>query len=1084
MPSELIVFPSQRIHDVYWESAGTILPPRQATTLPRLIRQMLKEARPQLSPLSYPARLLLLQNLVEAYSAKEPSHFFSRIAATAGFLRHLSDFLSECKKALLSPQIFHRLAREGQLPQEERRRLQALADLFAAYQEALAAHQPPLADQDDMERHLAERLEAGERFLCLEGYDTLYVSHLTHLTPLRFRLLRALSGSMAARGASVGLSIIFDPEKPEGVFRFAAYTLTPIEKLGEELAAVNPPDFLSLHAVARPAPLAYLLEHLSRRYPYVRDPEDPPPPEGAERCVKLIRARGKYEEVEEVARRVRNLLEEGAPPHTIAVICRDLAPYGEIVEEVFTRYRLPFSFRRGFPCLASPLVRAILSVYDYLANPSDHLLAKVLLSVYFGYACGEAAQAARLLLPKLGAHPDFHDNPLLAVSRLTERAKRRLEEPTLHPQEKEMDAKLLQALALAEQTLSPFLQDIAPLQRAHSLSEHLLALQQLLARRRVRERLAFAHPRLLARDQRALALFFQTLDSLAAAARQVGFDPPQRPAQLLRLLREALSNAMVPTHTLLEGVQVLKVDDALGLTYDTVFVVGLTSHLFPRRAYEQPLLSEQLKEGVNRLLAPRRAFMPLPARYLEEAYLFFLAVLAARERLILCWHEQDESERPVVPSPYLQTVAEILQLPLSEVAQEKATSPGSFTSVPELPYCFNYLELLGRMALDLQAHERPKELQAKALEKAIQNHPRLATSYHFWRLRAQVEKEREEFFRQGEAPTKASGRLVCEKAKEWIRHRHLAPFLSPTRLESFGFCPYQFFAQHVLRIEEEEEPSEELTPLDEGSLYHQILERFLQQKKEKGEPVWREEDQELLDRVMEETARTFAKLHLSPLSAWLFKAKVESIRRHLATFFRYSLPEELKTARVWGSEVSFGYEGALPAVSLALDEELDPIAFRGRIDALFKAGNQLAVVDFKTTADLGGKRYKLLLHSQTGDIPDMIGKVGWQLPVYALAVQAGLDAHKLPITACLLALKAKPPKSKKSKSAKSNQAWLSLEWDEATRELFAQNASQTIARLRDGSFPVAPLEEEVSCPYCPFRSLCRFEPAEELEEEG
>ena len=58
----------------------------------------------------------------------------------------------------------------------------------------------------------------------------------------------------------------------------------------------------------------------------------------------------------------------------------------------------------------------------------------------------------------------------------------------------------------------------------------------------------------------------------------------------------------------------------------------------------------------------------------------------------------------------------------------------------------------------------------------------------------------------------------------------LTRVFSPTRLESWSKCPFQFFLGNVLSLSAWETPEDVLTisALDRGTLVHKILERFHQ----------------------------------------------------------------------------------------------------------------------------------------------------------------------------------------------------------------------------------------------------------------
>ena len=63
--------------------------------------------------------------------------------------------------------------------------------------------------------------------------------------------------------------------------------------------------------------------------------------------------------------------------------------------------------------------------------------------------------------------------------------------------------------------------------------------------------------------------------------------------------------------------------------------------------------------------------------------------------------------------------------------------------------------------------------------------------------------------------------------------------ISPTRLQSWATCPFQYFLASELKLHGLEEPDNELmiSPMERGSIVHQILERFTSTRRSDSEQV-------------------------------------------------------------------------------------------------------------------------------------------------------------------------------------------------------------------------------------------------------
>src|SRR5204863_323576 len=112
-----------------------------------------------------------------------------------------------------------------------------------------------------------------------------------------------------------------------------------------------------------------------------------PVPAAPDGSIRVVVAPSRYREVEAAGRAIRARLERGAPPERIALLARDLAVYGDLIEDVCRRYRIPVYFRKGRPLLANGLVKACLDVVRCVVEGFPRARLEALLdSDYLGAA--------------------------------------------------------------------------------------------------------------------------------------------------------------------------------------------------------------------------------------------------------------------------------------------------------------------------------------------------------------------------------------------------------------------------------------------------------------------------------------------------------------------------------------------------------------------------------------------------------------------------------------------------------------------------------------------------------------------------
>ncbi|HSR88054.1 MAG TPA: hypothetical protein VLL07_03795, partial [Pontiella sp.] len=154
--------------------------------------------------------------------------------------------------------------------------------------------------------------------------------------------------------------------------------------------------------------------------------------------IDFSRSSGAYGEIEDLARRICWQLETSPiPPGRIALVVPNIGAVQDIIPHVFSRFGIPYYFRRGRPVLSSPCVKAFLAwlsfplrperdaLIDLVRNPAvvfdrrEETVAKLLqappridlqaVSYFNGLESCSGKQAAALLQERI-AVPDDHFN--------------------------------------------------------------------------------------------------------------------------------------------------------------------------------------------------------------------------------------------------------------------------------------------------------------------------------------------------------------------------------------------------------------------------------------------------------------------------------------------------------------------------------------------------------------------------------------------------------------------------------------------------------------------------------------------------
>ncbi|HEU0234686.1 MAG TPA: PD-(D/E)XK nuclease family protein [Gallionella sp.] len=245
--------------------------------------------------------------------------------------------------------------------------------------------------------------------------------------------------------------------------------------------------------------------------------------------------------------------------------------------------------------------------------------------------------------------------------------------------------------------------------------------------------------------------------------------------------------------------------------------------------------------------------------------------------------------------------------------------------------------------------------------------------------------------------------------------------VSISAYNSLVACPYQFYARHILRLNELDEVQEGIEKRDYGERVHDILRRFHERYPQvSGHPA--DELEAVLRRISEEV---FADLLQQDFAA----------RAWLARWFA-ALPAYLE----WQEESEAeGWRYA--EAERAFDWELEGVRLRGRIDRLDVRGEEKRVLDYKTQSE---QVLRNKLREPGEDV---------QLACYAYAHEAA-DAAFVSI------------ENKKVKLAEPRHDVPLL------AQLNAERLVQAMGDIRGGAGLPANGIDAV-CGYCEMRGLCR-----------
>ncbi len=306
------------------------------------------------------------------------------------------------------------------------------------------------------------------------------------------------------------------------------------------------------------------------------------------------------------------------------------------------------------------------------------------------------------------------------------------------------------------------------------------------------------------------------------------------------------------------GPSALSSMSARGLSYRVVVVPGLVEKQFPLHRRQDPVLLDSERERLNEQ-AGHDPLRELPIRgrgASEERLLFRIAAGAARETLVLTYPRLDPATaRPRVPSIFVLDA-------LRAVTGDRQTYESLETSefVDRVPLSRRF------PASRTESLTREEFDGCSVLEAVHTGNARelayLLTAEGALRSRLEMELTRwsNPFFTKYDGALTSSAALEAARAVTGFGLRGPEPGkgMSATALEEYALCPFRFFVHRVLGIDPMEEPSDslEFSPLDRGSLYHEVLERFLRRMKSEDRLPLSDSALDELFRTIDEATRS------------------------------------------------------------------------------------------------------------------------------------------------------------------------------------------------------------------------------------
>jgi ATP-dependent helicase/nuclease subunit B len=748
----------------------------------------------------------------------------------------------------------------------------------------------------------------------------------------------------------------------------------------------------------------------------------------------------RYSEVYGIAAEIGRLNEAGTPLSDIAVVFPDLRGDYGLIEEVFGEFGLPWNAAVGPKLSRAPVIQFLVGIAGLVASGyTRENIVRFIASPYFRNDVVPGG-TSRLHAGEVDLVSRYAriDGPRPSWNKSLDWLHNELQEPE---KAKNYPGISVHTVERVQEGMRILIRDLDALSGTKSLRDHVKGFQNFLTTWNIPQRYTAPDELTKEREIEAYKKFSTRLEALATIS-WLAADERITQQDFSRFISSITEEQDEGARQDSDGVAVLGLRECPHLKFPVVFIGGLVEGTFPRLTTRLPF--------TNSLENTRMGTRSLAEILREEQYYFIAALLSAQKTVYLSAPLAD-GEKPLLTSAFFERVRmRTGDQPWPDAggivpASRRTAAVYAGTEIRDGKCC---------AALDVI----PGSMGVNDLVERI---------------------NMERFYRRGLCDSPYDGILSDEAIRTVLAERYgPAHVYSPTSLETYASCPFEYFLNRVINLKELPEVEPNLSPGDRGTAIHDILSTFYRQWRAAGKT--RVNPASLID-----ATEMILRIATEELDTYSFQSPLWDATRILMLGDRHTGPGYFERFLVHETEESdsplvpslfeysfgMGTTGSDDPLSSPEPVELTSpdgerkVFIRGRIDRIdcTPDGNFL-IYDYKSGSQ----------HPKTRDIEQ---GTALQLPLYLLAFEKITGNHG--IGGGYYTIRREVDRSIVFAEAAARELMMSrprVSADFAGMIRHSRDcAFAYIDGIRNGNFPL-PREEKCPNPYCEFKRICRFDP--------
>jgi ATP-dependent helicase/nuclease subunit B len=795
--------------------------------------------------------------------------------------------------------------------------------------------------------------------------------------------------------------------------------------------------------------------------------------------VTIFTARNKVEEVEQVARAIKHLIEKDPELlndlSRIAISSAREYDYTDLFRETFRRYNIPVNITDRYKLEGSPLMTGVLALLEVAARGLKRRdVLRALTSPYFVFTNrrGEKLDPANLLkvVTEFKVSGDVDSWHRYLSQHWSDIDRQRLTQDLDEYEKRDLDLKFatigkaLQDIEALIELLAPFRVELKPWKFKHHL--HALFSRLQFGDQLLQSSHATIAAGTLELDTRSYRAFIKLLEDLDALFSLMGIQDDELPVTfyLERLRTASLWTRFNPRFK--HGhVHIASLEQISGIEFDHLFVVGMTDGVFPSAYEPQVFLMDAMQKGETRHLS-------------EERMLFWNAILGAKKHLYLSLPVATSGGAELTPSAFLSD--------LKRCCDVNQGLPAELAST-----IYSFEELFVRAGAAMK-HASTEHLEEPLKELAATGAMEVRELLNFTpgAIGAQIERRKKDV-------TEYRGGIDLDTLNEFEKNelrKFTTRVWSISQLERYAACPFSFFAERVLGLDQPDELEEGLDARDQGNFLHSVLREFLATRRDRGEPSLQDLTIEELEPAFTQ-ARSIAQKHLSEMNSQhpFFQLDTERMIGRgekegvLERFIRKEQERGPLKTRPRFFEASFG--GKTGASSESDNEIVHPepieiggVKLRGKIDRIDVADDGFTIVDYKSGSS------KKMKHIERG--------TSLQLPLYLRVAEDLLRSIHYDLKGVAALYHKVSDRESKRELGLAVKSYMTTHFEKMRgsglieselelQELIDRTVERTrayVEGMTEGKFGLADKDLiKESCSYCNYYNACRVKEAKDFD---